>query len=124
MLDHQLITAFIIACLGALVLVCGYFVKTWIENLGGTITRLGDTVQELTTVVHEVKQEQAVMRLRNKQLTHEMRELQAQACVREDCPSKETNPGISRYLPRTRLTDFIPADRALDDSGEHEAFGD
>lgn len=123
-MPNELITAFIIACLGGLVVICGYFVKTWIENLGSTITRLGNTVEELTSVVHEVKQEQALMRLRNKQLTHEMRELHAQACVREDCPSKETNPGMSRYLPRTRLTDFIPADRALDDSGEHEAFGD
>lgn len=122
MLDHTLITAFIVACLGLLVLICGFFVKTWIENLGGTITKLSDTVEELTSVVHEVKQEQALMRLRNKQLTMEMRDLQASACVREDCPAKETNPGTHRFIPRTRITDLLP--ELTDESGEFEALND
>jgi len=120
---NELITAFIIACLGGLVVICGYFVKTWIENLGGTITRLSDTVSELTTVVHEVKQEQALMRLRNKQLTAEIRDLQQATCIREDCPSKETNPGMHRFIPRTRLTDLLPT-RQGDASGEFEALND
>lgn len=119
-MPNELITAFIIACLGGLVVICGYFVKTWIENLGGTITRLGNTVEELTSVVHEVKQEQAVMRIRNKHLLMEIRELQATSCQREDCPSKETSPGMSRYMPRTRLTDLVgdPSE-----AGERDEFG-
>ena len=123
-MPNELITAFIIACLGGLVVICGYFVKTWIENLGVTITRLGNTVEELTSVVHEVKQEQAVMRLRNKHLLMEIRELQATSCQREDCPSKETNPGMHRFIPRTRLTDLLPETRQGDASGEFEALND
>ena len=123
-MPNELITAFIIACLGGLVGICGYFVKTWIENLGGTITRLGNTVEELTSVVHEVKHEQALMRLRNKQLTAEIRDLQQATCIREDCPSKETNPGMHRFIPRTRLTDLLPETRQGDASGEFEALND
>ncbi len=123
-MPNELITAFIIACLGGLVVICGYFIKTWIENLGGTITRLGNTVEELTSVVHEVKQEQALMRLRNKQLTAEIRDLQQATCIREDCPSKETNPGMHRLIPRTRLTDLLPETRQGDASGEFEALND
>lgn len=113
-MPNDLITSFILTCLGGLVLICGYFVKTWIENLGSTITRLSDTVTELTSVVHEVKQEQALMRLRNKQLTAEIRDLQASSCVRDDCPSKETHPGLSRFVPRTRLTDLMADERSTD----------
>lgn len=112
-MPNDLITAFILTCLGLLVLICGYFIKSWIESLMATINKLSESVEHLTLVTGEMRAGQALDRLRNQQLLQQVRNLQADACTAEDCPAKQTSPGLHRFLPRTRVDDFI-SDSAQD----------
>ena len=114
-LDNQLLTAFALALIvmgaGAL----AFLVKTWMKNLGDTMKELCNSIHDLTEVVNELKQEQAIHRLRLRQQTIEIRQLQANQCAQPECPNKiTTNPGL---IQRRRLDDYL-----TEQSGENEAF--
>lgn len=117
MIEQSLLTAFVLTCLGLLVLVCGYFVKSWIENLGRTIKELSGNVHDLTEVVGELKQEQAVQRVRIRQQATQIRQLQeARGCTKPDCPFKDVHL-------HTRFTDdTFPGLAHHDESGAHDAL--
>lgn len=112
-MPSELVTTFIVTCLGLLVVLCGYFIKTWVEGLSATIGKLSKSVEDLTVVTSAMKTDQALDRLRNRQLLSEVRALQTDACTMEDCPAKQTKPGLKRFMPRTRLADYL-SDEAAD----------
>lgn len=116
-MSSELIVTFICACVALLVLICGFFVKTWITSLMETINKLSQSVEHLTTATSDLKASQALERLRTRQLLMEVRNLQAESCTMEDCPSKQTSPGVKHFVPRTRLDDFL-SDPHLGDEGE------
>jgi HAMP domain-containing protein len=117
MLDHQLLTVFVLACLALLALVCGFFIKAWIENLGKSINELSHNVHDMTEVISELKQEQAVQRERIRQQAAQIRQLQEiRGCTKPDCQFR------TQHM-HTRFTDdTLPA--LTPQSGDDDAFAD
>lgn len=109
MLDNQIITIFILACIALVVMALGFFAKNWMATLNATIKELAGNVRELSNVVHELQQEQAVQRIRIRTQMREIRKLQANVCT---CSG--TSPGTERFIPRTRISDFELGDEGLD----------
>lgn len=89
MLDHQLLTMFVIACVAIVVGALGFFAKSWMKTLNDTIKELSQSVHDLTEVVSALKQEQALQNLR---LNHQAEELKRirllKGCNKDDCPFK------------------------------------
>ena len=116
MLDHQLVTGFVVSCILLMVGALGFSVKHWVTGLTKTLDNLSTNIHELTEIIQELKQEQAIQRIRIKQQTLEIRGLQANQCPRTDCPHK-TSPGVVAHL-HARMQDIADAN----ESGEYDAF--
>jgi hypothetical protein len=102
MLDNTIVTSFIVSCIAALVLVLAFFIKAWFNTLNKTLHDLSTNIHEMTQVIGTLREEQKLDKLRIKQLTLEVRSMQATNCTRSDCPNKPTSPGL-----HTRVEDLI-----------------
>jgi len=89
MLDHTLITAFVIGCILLVVGALAFFAKTWMSTLNDSIHELNESVRDMTGVIAGLKEEQALQKLRLKHQGEELRRVQLlKGCTKEDCPYK------------------------------------
>jgi hypothetical protein len=84
-------TLFVLGSLGLTVSALAYLAKSWVSNFNTTIKELSVNVRDLSQVINELKQEQAVQRVKLRHNYNELRDLQERACVRKDCAYKETS---------------------------------
>jgi len=89
MLDHTILTVFVLGCIALVVGALAFFAKSWMKTLNDTIHELSLSVQDLTSIVAGLKQEQALQNLKLKHQAEELKRIQLlRGCSKDDCPFK------------------------------------
>ncbi len=89
MLDHTILTAFVLGCIALVVGALAFLAKNWMKTLNDTIHELSESVRDMTGVIAALKEEQALQRLRLKHQAEELTRIKLlKGCNKEDCPFK------------------------------------
>jgi len=103
MLDHQIITVFILSCVGIMALVLGFAIRVWVTHLDKTISDLNKTIVAMTKLIADLEKDVALQRQKTAQNTKDIRKIEIKACGREDCPFK----GVPLHLHHRRFDELM-----------------